>query len=74
MSVFRDPDYEERYIDLDEYFTYEKTDFYLYQNCILKKKIMHFEVGDFVKEILVEEDYYLILFDGFGNGFGIHLL
>ena len=60
---------------MDEYFSYEYMcpDRIMYQNCILKKPMLQFQIGDFIPEIIVEDDFYVILFDGLGNGFGTYL-
>lgn len=60
---------------MDEYFSYEtmcpsRT---VYTGCVLKKQIMHFTEGTHIPKIIVEDDFYIILFDIFGNPFGTYL-
>ncbi len=60
---------------MDEYFSYETMcpDRRMYTQCILKKQLLHFGVGDSVPKIIVEDDFYVILFDEFNNPFGTYL-
>jgi hypothetical protein len=60
---------------MDEYFAYESMcpERRLYKRCVLKKQMLQFQVGDSIPEIIVEDDFYVILFDGLGNGFGTYL-
>jgi hypothetical protein len=60
---------------MDEYFSYESMcpDRTLYQKCILKKQMLHFQIGQFIPKIIVEDDFYVILFDEFNNPFGMYL-
>lgn len=60
---------------MDEYFSYETmcSDRIIYTQCTLKKQMLHFRVGDRIPKIIVEDDFYVILFDEFNNPFGIYL-
>lgn len=60
---------------MDEYFSYESMcpDRVIYTQCILKKPMLHFRIGDHVPKIIVEDDFYVIIFDAFNNPFGTYL-
>lgn len=60
---------------MDVYFSYEYMcpERVVYTGCILKKQIMHFREGFHIPKIIVENDFYVILYDDFGNPFGTYL-
>jgi hypothetical protein len=60
---------------MDDYFSFETVCplRIVYTGCILKKQIMQFTEGSYIPKIIVEDDFYVILFDSFGNPFGTYL-